>query len=670
MVKSVRQKQFADFYEDISTAVLSEGLSAGYIANLLLPFRLGDLIRAFIVGRKMRNGFSFAFATVVVDRILDVIVVGVIYLVLFLISPSVGFDTGRSAVFYIMLSVIAVFAIAFVTFARREVKKMIRAFTGIFNEKIELRLMFFFWSMITAFRDMAVKMNKKKLVFTTAVMWTLYIASYYLISLVLREAGSDASLMYVFSYLFSSSSIDKGTLTGGYVDLIMVVYLELSAILLLVGSLIANKKGKNLTPPEKTIMLLPQVHEADRRSFLENYFEADRTTYVRGYLEANSDIQIISDYSAGSNATTLLAIRGGRTIFRKYVVGVDADKLHDQVEWIEKYKKRLPLPEILSEEKDDGMTLYDMPAVTGAAGFFEYIHTNPLEKSVKILRSVCDDLEAGLYGDGDLSDEIENGIEDSATDIDPNKAENTKAENVRAENYKAENNKKENDKVENDIDANDRAENDSAGRKVCIERYIDEKILKNIRLIEENHRFFDILKYDELIINGRHVKGFSHIKELMTKKRLTEIFEVDTISPIHGDVTVENIITVPESERFPKGYYLIDPNTGNILNSRFIDYAKLMQSLHGGYEFLMRTDSCVVNGNEIRFMAGMTKAYRDLYSDYKKYLSERFCEEEIRSIRYHETANWLRLMPYKMEHTPQKAVIFLAGMLLSAEDLN
>ena len=612
MVKSLRQKQFADFYEDVKLSVFNEALAAGYIVNLAVPFRLGDLLRAFVLGRKMKNGFSFAFATVIVDRILDVIVVGFIYLILFLISPESSDDAGRSAIFYVILSLAAIIMLAVVTFARRSVKKIIRTFTGIFNEKIELTLMFFFWSIITAFRDIVIRINKKKLLLLTVIMWGLYTASYYMISLVITLMGGEATLMYVFSYLFSSSSIDKGNLTNAYTDGVMVIYLALSAAVLFVIGIISSRMNKNTEEDtaEKTMMLLPQVHESDRRSFLENYFEGDRHAYVRGYLEANSDIQIISDHSAGSNATTLLAIKDNRTIFRKYVVGADAGKLHDQVEWIERQKEKLPLPEILFEKRGEGMTLYDMPAVTGATGFFEYIHTNPLDNSVGIISKAFDRLEEGLY-----------------------------------------------------------SEKGSTAAPEIIEEYIEKKIHKNIRLIESNHRWAELLRYEEVVINGKRVRGFPYLKEALSKENLKRIFASDTVSDIHGDMTVENIITVPPSEKYSDGYYLIDPNTGNILNSRFIDYSKLLQSLHGGYEFLMRTERCSIEGNEIRFMSGISRAYRDLYREYRRYLDDRFNEAEIKSIYYHEIADWLRLMPYKLEHDESRAAIFLAGMLLSADDI-
>ena len=616
VVKSLRQKQFSDFYEDVGLPVFNEALAAGYLVNLIVPFRLGDILRAVIAGKKMKNGFSFAFATVVADRILDVIVVGFIYLGLYLINPAAPDDAGRSALFYMLLSLAALILIITVTFARRTVKRLIRAFTGIFNEKIELTLMFFFWSVITAFRDMAKRMSKKRLACLTLIMWSLYTASYYVISRSITLMGGKASLMYVFSYLFSSSSIDKGNISNGAADNVMTAYLAMSAALLFVTGLVSSRmsdrkaggKGKAASP-EKTMMLLPQVHESDRRSFLENYFEGDRHAYVRGYLEANSDIQILSDYSAGSNATTLFAIKDDRTIFRKYVVGADAGKLHEQVEWIEKYKDCLPLPEILEEKRGEGMTLYDMPAVSGAVGFFEFIHTNPTEKSFSVIREIFEDLEEKLYS----------GAENRA---DP----------------------------------------------AAVDSYIDRKIMKNLEKIEGNHRWSELLKYDEVLINGRRVKGFPYLKKALEREKLREIFSGDTVSPIHGDVTVENIIALTKDGP-GSSYYLIDPNTGNILDSPLIDYSKLLQSLHGGYEFLMRTEGCSINGSEIRFMSGVSRAYRDLYGEYGRYLKEKFKDREIRSIYYHEIADWLRLMPYKMEHDEDRAAVFLAGMLLAADDL-
>jgi glycosyltransferase 2 family protein len=51
------------------------GICVGYMANNLLPFRAGEVIRAVVVGRREKKNFSPVFATVAVERIFDSLVV-------------------------------------------------------------------------------------------------------------------------------------------------------------------------------------------------------------------------------------------------------------------------------------------------------------------------------------------------------------------------------------------------------------------------------------------------------------------------------------------------------------------------------------------------------------------------------------------------------------------
>lgn len=79
IVRVLRQELFISTYEKPARRNLVQALSIGYFANYFLPFKLGDLIRSWIAGRKMKNGYGFALATVIIDRLLDVVVVGVIF---------------------------------------------------------------------------------------------------------------------------------------------------------------------------------------------------------------------------------------------------------------------------------------------------------------------------------------------------------------------------------------------------------------------------------------------------------------------------------------------------------------------------------------------------------------------------------------------------------------
>ena len=56
----------------------------GYFGNNVLPLRLGELIRAYIVGKKYNMTKSYVFGTIIVERLLDIFC-----LVLLLVAPYI-----------------------------------------------------------------------------------------------------------------------------------------------------------------------------------------------------------------------------------------------------------------------------------------------------------------------------------------------------------------------------------------------------------------------------------------------------------------------------------------------------------------------------------------------------------------------------------------------------
>jgi uncharacterized protein (TIRG00374 family) len=65
----------------------------GLMANMILPVRLGEIVRAVILGQRERIDKSASFATVVVDRLLDGFTILFILLVLLMAAP-LPFDQG------------------------------------------------------------------------------------------------------------------------------------------------------------------------------------------------------------------------------------------------------------------------------------------------------------------------------------------------------------------------------------------------------------------------------------------------------------------------------------------------------------------------------------------------------------------------------------------------
>lgn len=616
LVKVLRWRQFVGIYETTGQGTLIRALAYGYLVNYILPFHIGDLVRAFWAGRTMENGTAFSLATVIMDRCLDVWAVGLIFV--FMYCTGTLKDGSRNTVlFYIFLALVLVFLLAVSLRYNKVFKRAARGFCAIFNDRIELSLLMFFWSGITAVKDMLTRINKKRLLLSTACMWMLYLLSYYMMSLCMSAVGYSVGLSDIVLLLFDSkqlnvSAVQMSQSFTSQLTVMMAVYI-LTPLLLLVG--VSALTGRLMARPTdgeavpiSSLRLLPQAQDKDKLRFLESYFAAKDRAYLKAYIQLNQDVTILEDYSAGSNATTMLCMNEDSMFYRKYVFGREAAKLAEQIQWLEAHKEDIPLPDVMRVRQGDGYCCYDMPYHPAAIGMFQYIHSADVAECWELLKTALTDLQRSVY-----------------------------QRNVR------------------------RAES------ALIDQYIEEKVLANFTKIELSHELGPLLQHETLIINEKEYQGYPALKAWMNKAYLKKVFSYDSYADIHGDLTVENIVCMRNGGT--AGYYLIDPNTGNLHESPFLDYSKLLQSLHGGYEFLMRTDSVNVSSNEIRYLSIVSQKYSEMLRCYRRYLGDTFTKEQVRSIYCHEIVHWLRLMPYKIRKNGKLAAVFFAGMIIVFNDV-
>ena len=613
-IRTLRWELFVKTYEKPNTKNLLQSLSIGYFINSFIPFKAGDLVRAWISGRKMKNGRGFALATVIVDRYLDILVVGI----LFAIFSAFNLDSADSVWFYMFLAVGVLAVTLLVYILRGYVKRILKNIAGIFNAGIEIRLLRFFWSLIWSFKDIFKKISKTRLLLETLGMWILYLASYYCFAAFLSHQGSNVNWLDVFYMLFTKNSIHVGSLgaitfTQGMMNAQMIwtgIYLFAPIVILFVISLcLKSKDDETLDSEEEYLNLIPQLDENERLNFLETYFSNERREYIESYLKINQNILIIRDYSAGSNATTMLCMNNGKNFFRKYAFGADGDKLYQQIEWLQRFKDIIPLPDIMQYQKQDNFCYYDMPYDSQAVGLFDYAHSMPKENAWKFIKKATECLENSLY------------------------------------------------KV-----------NQRPADKATIDEYIKSKVNKNLDKIMNAKYLKRLMEYDEIIINGRSFHNLPYYLPYLSEEHLYDIFKNDTYSEIHGDLTIENIICTRNADG-DDDFYIIDPNTGNVHDSSNLDYGKLLQSIHGGYEFLMATKNVSIERNRINFVFTKSEAYTYLYDMLDKYMREHFEEERVKSIYYHEIIHWLRLMPYKIEKNGKRVLLFYAGMLMVMNDV-
>lgn len=610
-VKIVRQSQFIEIYEEPPKDVLNKSLSITFLLNLILPFKLGNVFRILYSGKHMKNGGSFSLATIVIDIILDFFTISIIYIILFFLGKNVGTNLK----FYLCVSAILIALMICGFIFNKSIKKVVLKVAGIFNENIELKILKATWFSITAFKDMLIRINKIKLLIYTTLSIMLYMASYLCLAMFMTNMNIELDFMNIFNMMYGSGNLIRPTLVvfynyvgvNGFLHLI--TYINIPTLIVYWVSYfyeVMPKKNKN----REYVKLLPHVNSRDRLIFLEEYFSAEKGEYLKNYLKLNRDVAIIEDYSAGSNATTMLCSKNGETFYRKYSFGKDAEKLNEQIKWIREHQDKLTLTPITNEYFQNEVCSYDMPYVQGAVTCFNYVHTMPFYQSWENIKSALEDLDKNLHT-------INRRIAD----------------------------------------------------KENIEKYIDNKVLANLEKIKDGKYIKPLLKYEYVYINGKKYHNLPYFEKYLNKEYLSKVFANDNYSDIHGDFTIENIICLKEKQKDRKGYYIIDPNTGNVHDSPYLDYAKLLQSIHGGYEFLMNTKSVTHYDNKIDFLFTKSNIYHQLFEKYTQYLENKFGQEGSKSIFYHEIIHWLRLMPYKINKLGEKSLLFYAGLIMVANDV-
>ena len=611
-IKILRWRLFIEIYEEPRNRNLIQALSLGYLINLFFPFRvIGDFFRAIYSGKKMKNSYSLSFSTVIVDRILDIITVGILFYIFYVFSIY-NKQIEKSFRFYMLFSVLIISLIILFYFLKRYIKIISLKVASLFNTNIELNILKFMWALIWNFKDIFLKINKFKILIITTLMWLLYTFSYYLFSLFLLSQNYNFRLVDIFFLLFSKDIFGTDfLLIEKKVSIFFYIYMITPIIIMLLISkffMIKTYSKKNHREVEDYFNLFPNQDNKEKLEFLRKYFLDKDKSYIDNYLKINQKITIIRDFSAGSNATTMLCMKKDEIFYRKYSFE-DIEKLYEQVEWIiENKKKKLPLPEIIRKEKTNNYCYYDMLYKPTSIPLFEYIHSTPFEETWEMIENILKKLEEVLY---------------------TNKLRKADTESIN--------------------------------------KYIDLKVRDNITKIYDSKILKKLLRYDEVIINGKSYKNLSYYLKYLSKEYLYDIFRDDIYSDIHGDLTIENIIC--NLNTMEEKYYIIDPNSENINNSANLDYAKILQSIHGGYEFMMRTYDISVEENQINFLFIKSQAYSYLYKKLNEYMNSKFEKEKIRSIYFHEIVHWLRLMPYKLKKDGKRALIFYSGLLMVLNDV-
>jgi len=605
----VRLARWTMLMRQIGPPRLGEGfmaLSLAYLINAIVPLRLGEIARGVYYARRLHTDAAFVLASIIVERTLDLVAVWAITMVLLMTGVFGAVPVWTETLLTVGTAVV-IFAMGVATSRSARFRRGAWLAASVFNPGIRLVVLDTLWSLLEVFREGRARWPR--ILAQSIVMWALYVASF----AVLAQA-IGLGLQEVFRATVSTPlmpMIVPLIQHGGESAMMLLVYSFAPFLLFLAYVGAKQQFGVSvwgavswMHNPRLFLDTSPRSKtrfvEAEHYSdFLARRFNG--TDDLVSDFEGNAlrDIVVQRMLRGGSDALTVMVQLRDQLCIRKYAAGGAADKLEAQCNWLTRHSNILPTVRIMEQARTDRRFFYDMEYSRTSRDLFDVVHTYDIESSWRILSDVMATM-AGFH-------------------------QRTAA-----------------------------GEADDA----CIGRYAADKVTGNLRAIKAAAPAF--FEQERVNVNGVSI-DLSVLDRFAASGFVTDRIRHRGVATIHGDLTIENILTDPER---PAGWFLIDPNSGNVFESPMLDYAKLLQSLHLGYESLNRDLSCSFDGHLLAFPNARSAQYATLYDRTTVWLRDRFGEDGLREIRLHEIVHYFRLTPYKFRKGAQPGMVFLGCLCL------
>ncbi len=578
------------------------GLGIGYAVNALLPFRIGEIVRALVVSGTERVRFAYVFATIVAERVADLAALAVLLVALLRFAREPSEVLRAAAVFAVAALALVLASLALRRSAR--LRQLIWQASGIFNDRIRLGIADFLWS--AAEMLVGRHLLRWRFVVATVGMWALYLAAYGMFA-----HATDARLLDVIANVLQhplgSLALQQREAGAATSQLPLFLFVLIPIVMILMYGLLMRsrafasaaelvlrhgKSGRGAAKAHREAFGAPSSYE----SFLNAHFSGESSAISGFGMEALHDCIVHRFFAGGSDAVTALVESDKQLAIRKFAVGAAAAKLKVQADWLGRHRHpELPLAEVIGERQGSSVYSYDMPVITPFNDFYDVIHSSGPEQRRALLSQVflCVD---GLH----------------------------------------------------------RRTSTGTGDPKLLADYLATKATGNADHILSAVR--SSLGGEVYSINGESF-SLAEWECLRSPDWLRGQIKQRQVASIHGDLTIENVIIAPQHAF---GLYIIDPNPENIFDSPLLDWAKLMQSLHLGYETLNRGLSVKQDGSSLALTTPRSQAYAELHRLLEEQVAARFGPDGLREVYFHELIHYLRLTPYKFRQSRPRGIGFFA----------
>jgi hypothetical protein len=572
---------------------------AGQIADLFMPYRLGELVRAVVIASDKSIRLSHVLASLIVERCLDILFIACISTLLIttniLDEPSIANVSTVYLLGLLSVSIVILLGLWKSSISRR----VIWTSSKLLSQQAQFSYLSFVLSLVDSLKLILRGKIWVAVAAMSGLMWSLYLSAYFVI--VFTELLSVELIVKLFR---ATSIASPRIFNFRYLGLVAVFG---PSLMLLVPNSNWNKLSKLLSNALSSFGHspaghLPFVSRQTEQEFLARYFLSADRNWCSAYRAVYAGVFLVSDCSGLSSATTTRVLhRDGRITYRKFQIGEGYRALESQYRRMNELSKGLPMAPIVNSHHGNNFFAYDMPYAPTEVTFSEALHQLSTDESLQLTGCILNDLDSYF----DKSDS-------------------------------------------------------TMGSSANLHSFTDGKLRSSLHLLSSHAQAKQIVIPTELTFNDKNVLGLETISRLPSFQRALSLLSEETLGTIHGDLTLDNIVVdMTDSAR----YFLIDPVTEIALPSRTHDLAKLLQStvtrqtLTTQYTILGAWTSSV----SFRVVDEPRLAtFSDQFV--MRYISNRQELEQI-TLRIRLMVHWVRLVVHRINRLDPHLELYLGALL-------
>lgn len=584
-------------------------LTVGKAFNLILPFQLGHIIRAWLISARTQISFQHSIVAIVVEQSIDILLVSCSILVL----ATFIHVTPLASTLAIMSGGLSLLLLCLLLLLAQENSKIIRLvwkISGYFNPAIRNTIRFKLWLLILSLHKfLRTKQSFRRYVGLTLGSWTSFALSALIIVFIAlpNSSLSDISAAAAVPYIFypQAGITNSGTaLTLWFMSTLPLGIIGVLALVFMKSNKKSNSRQSRLPKNFKNKLLHQEDLSQEFPAFLDAYFSSHSLSQALHEAEVKGDFSLVKYFKGGSDAITVLALKQDKLFVRKIVPIEYMDRLRSQHAWLNKRKDFEHIVNVLGEQEAAHFYAIDLEYRPNNISLFEYAHARSLKESTAILDEVWSYMFEHVYKLAGLKRH-----------------------------------------------ANNRDE------------YVDNRFEKRIeKAAVVSADLHTAMQGDKIYVNGELLDNYHTVMRRikLNKQAWDDVATYRASSAIHGDLTVDNILvdTVKDTP------ILIDPSDDNQIQGPVLDFGRHMQSLFFGYEFLNLDDEAVKlrtkeGISEINFHENRSARYMQLAEHVVNVIMPKYLKDsEQRAVLFHVGLFYGRLLTHRVAINPDNVLKF------------